>query len=459
MAARLGRGDAPGIDLVSADPNTERNRLTDGPASGGQNLQEDPHPVLPAAAVRVIPLVGVRRHELSDEIPVRSVDLDAVDAGLGHASGGRTEAVDDLVDLRLGDGERRLRQLAMGDARRRDRRGRPRRVTAGSHEGAAGVHQLLEQPHRVFPKVPQRPAVFRHLQIVLESKATLRGRVNRGRLDDRQADTAPRRGRVVGHEVAAGVVAQRQPGCMSRPYDPVRYLDRADGDRLQNVFVTRRHVPSSAREIFAPGRHPIMYAAMSMVSSGPAERQRVGPTTVADHHAHPRRRLRSDRRQPVLRPAAPGSDLAQPARQLRCRHHGGHGDPDRLCHRSGLRAAAGRPAREPGARVPHADGGRDRARRPGLRPQLWRVRGCGGHRRTDVGRRSDPRAVRRKPGSARAARTFRGQGHERVADRHVARAHRREPRRGRGYAGERSMSCPRSRWSARRWRSGGSFLG
>ena len=54
----------------------------DGLDDGIGDLQHDPHAILHRATVRVRPVVGVRLQKLIREIPVRSMDLHAVEPSL-----------------------------------------------------------------------------------------------------------------------------------------------------------------------------------------------------------------------------------------------------------------------------------------------------------------------------------------------------------------------------------------
>jgi hypothetical protein len=67
---------------------------------GAHDVEGEPRPVLERAAVLVLAVVDDRREELSDQVAVAAVDLDAVGARLARAAGGAGEAADELLNRR-----------------------------------------------------------------------------------------------------------------------------------------------------------------------------------------------------------------------------------------------------------------------------------------------------------------------------------------------------------------------
>ena len=91
------------IDTVQLDTDGKPGLVLGRSPNGPDNLDDDPGPLLGGAAVRVRPAVRVRRQELRQQVPVRRVDLDAVEPGLGRQTGGARKLGHDR--LNFGDGE------------------------------------------------------------------------------------------------------------------------------------------------------------------------------------------------------------------------------------------------------------------------------------------------------------------------------------------------------------------
>ena len=139
------------------DPVGRRDARPDRPLGGErgthdvEDLERETHPVLEASAVGVGALVGDRREELVQQVAVRRMDLDAVDAeargalrrgrevgaDLLHAGG--VERVRRLLAGRMRHGRRRDRGPAAGLVVRHLRAALPRRAARGL---AAGVREL-----------------------------------------------------------------------------------------------------------------------------------------------------------------------------------------------------------------------------------------------------------------------------------------------------------------------------
>src|ERR1700741_392771 len=93
-------------------------------------------------AVLVLAVVGERREELAQQVPVAGVDLDAVQAAGDGAPGRRRERGDDLVDL-----PGRHRDAREAGVRRGGRRGPPRGATPEGQPREAAVEQLDHHAH------------------------------------------------------------------------------------------------------------------------------------------------------------------------------------------------------------------------------------------------------------------------------------------------------------------------
>ena len=121
-----------------------RPSATDRGANRLEHLDREPEPVVERTAVLVGAAVVLGREELVDEIAVRGVDLDAVEARVGRVPGAATEVLDHLADLVALDRLRRLHVVR--DARRRPhRQPRPGRVVH-----AAVVRELQERERAVL---------------------------------------------------------------------------------------------------------------------------------------------------------------------------------------------------------------------------------------------------------------------------------------------------------------------
>ena len=70
--------------LVADEPHADRDRRTDRGAHRLEHLDREPHAIVERAAVLVGAEVVLGREELVDEVAVRGVHLDAVEAGVGR---------------------------------------------------------------------------------------------------------------------------------------------------------------------------------------------------------------------------------------------------------------------------------------------------------------------------------------------------------------------------------------
>ncbi len=134
---RLGRID-PALDEVRAgQAHADGEVGADRGADRFEDLDEEAAAVLQRAAVVVVAQVRRRREILTDQIAVRTVQFDAVEATVTAAHRGGSERGDGVVDHRL-----RHRAGHEVDRRGRHRRGRHR--LPGPPVRRAAVPQLLE---------------------------------------------------------------------------------------------------------------------------------------------------------------------------------------------------------------------------------------------------------------------------------------------------------------------------
>ena len=129
LAYRRRRGwvDAAVDRLVTGDPHADHEIWPDRVPDRSQHLASEAAAAFEVAAVLVGANVRHRRQERADEEAVPSVHFDAVEPGLLRPACRRREAVEQLVDLALGD------RLGRGAA---DRRGDRRRGQAGEPSGS-----------------------------------------------------------------------------------------------------------------------------------------------------------------------------------------------------------------------------------------------------------------------------------------------------------------------------------
>ena len=200
-----------------------RHAVDHGDAHGGfhraQHLEPEPRPVLEAAAIGVGAPVLERGDELRDQVAVRGMDFDAIEAGLLGARRGRSEA---------GDGERDVlgRHLLRDDGlvgdlehRMRDRRRRQRRLPADIEAGVAAAVAELDRglcpagsDRGGEPRQARQEAVVIDAELAPAVAARLGGR---GHLHGDEADAAAHPGHVVVHGVVGDVAVLRRTAASS----------------------------------------------------------------------------------------------------------------------------------------------------------------------------------------------------------------------------------------------------
>ena len=201
-----------------------------------QRFESEARPVLQAAAVVVGAPVLERGVKLRDEVAVRRVNLDAIEARLARTRRGGGVRGDRRVDARLGhllrhDGlERRLVD------RMRDRRRRNRRLAANVDAGVATAVAELDRHLRSgavnFIDEARQP---RQKAVVVDADlapAMAPGLFRRCHLDGDEADAAARPRQIIGDAVVGDVALRvRRARRHRRHDDAVGDFDRTDARR------------------------------------------------------------------------------------------------------------------------------------------------------------------------------------------------------------------------------------
>ena len=195
--------------------------------------------VLERPAVLVVALVVERRQELMEEVAVGDVHLRAVEAALACELGGAAPPLDHLADVLV---LHRLRRLPVG---RRLHRGRapenPEVVRGVACRIQAEVVQLREDHGAMLMNGGCQPTVglerFRQVRPGDAWEAGGRGRVDDAVAGDQKTSAALRASGLVG-DVPFGVGGVVGPELdVGRLHDPVSYLDVANLERAQEVWV------------------------------------------------------------------------------------------------------------------------------------------------------------------------------------------------------------------------------
>jgi hypothetical protein len=219
--------------FVSRQANPNREPEAHFAAHCPQDLEGHPESVLDRAAVVVGSLVGQRGQELGDEIAVGGVYLHAIQAGSLGSPGCRGEGPDDMLDHSGSHG-------SCGDAQRRtrNRRRRPGCRPVQGIELVAAVKELREDSHPlpVDGAGDPTPALDDAVAGGVERRRTDRT-VDRGALEDRQADTATGPCFVISDELVGDLASAGVLREVRGPDDTVRNIDAPQCDRREDRVV------------------------------------------------------------------------------------------------------------------------------------------------------------------------------------------------------------------------------
>ena len=244
---RLVEGGAAFDQLVAAEPDTQRHVPADGLADGGDDLAEQPRPVVQRPAVAVGPEVRRRGQERPHDRRMRALQLDAVEAALPAVPGDQRVPGDDLGDLPWGEALGDLAEQRVGNGR-----GRPHRhprvhagglaavvVDLGEDRGAVPVHGFGDAP------VAGDDGGVEAVDELLVRPVRRMGGVLLG---DDQSGAAGGPSRVVGHVLVGGEPALGEVGEVGGEDDPVLRPDRPELDRGEQVAVAAAgtHRPASS---------------------------------------------------------------------------------------------------------------------------------------------------------------------------------------------------------------------
>lgn len=101
----------PAVIFDDAKPNGQRVALRPDRADGGGRLEQEARAVDEAAAVRVLPMIGVHREEALRQIAVCEMKLEPFEPGIQSATGGLDEVALHAGDIRKGHCLRDLPEL------------------------------------------------------------------------------------------------------------------------------------------------------------------------------------------------------------------------------------------------------------------------------------------------------------------------------------------------------------
>ena len=214
-----------------------------------EHRQHQPHAVLQRTAVIVVALVAERRQELVQQVAMRRMHLDQVQAQARRAAGGLGEGGDDAIDAGLVERARQRAGGVVGNRRRRDHL--PAARIAVRDRATAGFPRL--ERRRLAPRVRQlhadrhrRPAAHRGQRprergfggVVVQAEvgpADPAGGLNRGGLGDQQAGAGLRQRAPVLDMPVVGLTVDRRVLAHRRDHDAVRQLQRAQRQRGEQV--------------------------------------------------------------------------------------------------------------------------------------------------------------------------------------------------------------------------------
>ncbi len=232
-------------------------------AHRGHDGERQPHAPVAVAAPAIAARVRQRRQERVQQVAMRRVDLDDVEAGGERAPRGRAVVVEQPPDVVVG--HRVRRRVALAPAARRRALGAPRRLAAravgvgqrteavprrlrrrlapgmlqlDARGGAGFVQQRREPPERGDVRVVPQPVVV---------PRAARPRRDRGRLDHHQRRAAEREAAEVREVPVADAAVARRVHLHRRHDDAVAQRGAAQRERREQRGVRRHASPSGGR--------------------------------------------------------------------------------------------------------------------------------------------------------------------------------------------------------------------
>ena len=135
-------------ELIKTEPNADRKVGRRRRTDAAEDFPGEANSVVPGAAPAVAALVRKRRHELLQQMPLRAMHFDAVEARLRHVLAGHDGMLDEVCDFVAGHGARHTARARTGNRGRSDRLGQNRGavvlaaavIDLTDHERAGGMH-------------------------------------------------------------------------------------------------------------------------------------------------------------------------------------------------------------------------------------------------------------------------------------------------------------------------------
>ena len=135
-------------ELIKTEPNADCEIGRRRSADAAEDFPGEANSVVPAAAPAVAALVRERRHELLQQMPLRAMHFDPVEARLRHVLAGHDGVLDEVCDFVAGHGARHTARARTGNRGRPDRLGQNRGavvlasavIDLTDHQRAGGVH-------------------------------------------------------------------------------------------------------------------------------------------------------------------------------------------------------------------------------------------------------------------------------------------------------------------------------
>ena len=217
-------------EFLYTEADTDGEIGAAGLPDAGDNLREHPQAVFKAAAVLVLPLVGIGRQELLEQIAVGGVKLHTITARLLYPSRASHKLGNELLDLFGRQGAGVLLKVFAGNGG-----GGDNRLPAGerSDRFPAWVMELDEDfspvlmDHRGQPGQAGDMAILSDGQLPHESGTV--GIIDPGDLRDDQAGSAHSAGLIKGQHILGGTSVQLRKADTHGGHDQtVLYCDVAD---------------------------------------------------------------------------------------------------------------------------------------------------------------------------------------------------------------------------------------